>query len=1003
VNDAAIIIDTNKQILSWNRAAEAIYGWVAAEVLGKCVDDVIPVIRFLNGSTIHDVRVAYEHEGYWNGEVIQRHRDGHELVIDGTSQVIRDDHGAITTIIAVNRDVTARKQAEEALRESEERFRELAESIHQVFWIADAKTMQSIYISPAFESIWGCAREGAIRNAQSVLDAIHPDDRERERRIAAGAWQRQGTYEAEYRIVRPSGEIRWIWTRAFPVRSAQGEVYRIAGIAEDITERKHAEQALRDSEERFRHLFEYSPDAIFLIDPDHPSGMWPIVDCNEAAARMNGYPREEIIGQSITIFNPNPEAPNQHPENYVKLWREGVVQDEDIHYRKDGTLVHIEYMTSLVTIGGRRLVLGIDRDITERKQAEQDYRNLFELANDAILVFEPEGEIILDVNNRACSLYGFPREQFVGKSLKDLSQDPGRGERYLQILRAEGTYQGFETIQFRADGTLLHLLINASMIQYQGRPAVLSINRDITERKQAERIVRESEERLRRLAEASFEGIIIHDRGKILDTNESFAAMLGYERAAVIGKNVLELAAPEARAGLASRIRSGDDRPFESIGLRKDGTTFPVEIQSRPTPYQGRMVRVAAIRDLTERKQAEQERIAIERKLLETQKLESLGVLAGGVAHDFNNLLAVILGNASLALLKLPPDSDVRGAIEAIKTAAQHGADLPRQMLAYAGKGPAATQQIDLNMLVAEISDLLKASIGKNITLEYQLAPNLPMVDADPGQMRQVVLNLIINASEAIGEQEGRITLAIDTVHAGRGTFAKAYFGETLAPGEYVRLKVRDTGSGMDAATKARIFEPFFTTKFIGRGLGLAVLLGIVRSHRGALKVNSKPGQGTTFTILLPAAAAPATLPDVEEEPRIERGSGTVLVIDDEDGVRSIAADLLQRCGFTTLVAADGDAGVATFSSHADEIAGVLLDITMPGMSSEEIVSEIRRHRPHVPIVLMSGYPEQQVAERFAGDELAGFLPKPFTATQIQETVTTAIRRARRQAVRHRS
>jgi CheY-like chemotaxis protein len=356
-----------------------------------------------------------------------------------------------------------------------------------------------------------------------------------------------------------------------------------------------------------------------------------------------------------------------------------------------------------------------------------------------------------------------------------------------------------------------------------------------------------------------------------------------------------------------------------------------------------------------------------------------------------------------LALLKLPPDSDVRGPIEAIKMAAQHGADLPRQMLAYAGKGPAATQQIDLNMLVAEISDLLKASIGKNITLEYQLAPNLPMVDADPGQMRQVVLNLIINASEAIGEQEGRITLAIDTVHAGRATFAKAYFGETLTPGEYVRLKVRDTGSGMDAATRARIFEPFFTTKFIGRGLGLAVLLGIVRSHRGALKVNSKPGQGTTFTILLPAAAAPATLPDVEEEPRIERGSGTVLIIDDEDGVRSIAADLLQRCGFTTLVAADGDAGVATFSRHADEIAGVLLDITMPGMSSEEIVSEIRRHRPHVPIVLMSGYPEQQVAERFAGDEPAGFLPKPFTATQIQETVTTAIRRARRQAVRHRS
>jgi PAS domain S-box-containing protein len=545
----------------------------------------------------------------------------------------------------------------------------------------------------------------------------------------------------------------------------------------------------------------------------------------------------------------------------------------------------------------------------------------------------------------------------------------------------------------RPDGSIRHVQSHTEVLvdERGGHQLMLGAIQDITERTRTEAIMQESDERLRRLAEASFEGIIIHDQGMILDTNARFAAMLGYERVDLIGKHMFAFTAPAARPALAQRLRAGNDQPTESIALRKDGTTFPVEIQSRPTPYQGRTVRVAAIRDVTERKQAEQERIAIERKLLETQKLESLGVLAGGVAHDFNNLLAVILGNASLALLKLPADSDVRGALEAIKTAAQHGADLPRQMLTYAGKGPAATQPIDLNMLVAEISDLLKASVGKNITLEYNLAPNLPLVDADPGQLRQVVLNLIINATEAIGEHEGRVTLTIDTVHASRTTFANAYFGETLTPGAYVRLTVSDTGRGMDAATQARIFEPFFTTKFIGRGLGLAVLLGIVRSHRGALTVHSTPGQGTTFTILLPAVAVLALPVDVAEAPRLERGSGTVLVIDDEAGVRSIAAELLEAFGFTSLAAADGQAGVAMFNRHADAITAVLLDLTLPGLSSAEICAALRARRPEVPIVLMSGYPEQQVAERLGGVVPAGFLPKPFTATQLQERILVAL------------
>jgi PAS domain S-box-containing protein len=401
--------------------------------------------------------------------------------------------------------------------------------------------------------------------------------------------------------------------------------------------------------------------------------------------------------------------------------------------------------------------------------------------------------------------------------------------------------------------------------------------------------------------------------------------------------------------------------------------------------------------DIHDRKAAEAERKALEHKLLETQKLESLGVLAGGIAHDFNNLLMTILGNAELALLDLPPQAPARTSVARIELAARRAAELTGQMLAYAGKGRMVIELFEMNMLVEEITALLDVSIAKTTTLRYMLAPQLPPITGDATQIRQVIMNLVLNAAEAVGAATSTIVVATGVLYVDRSYLSGTWLAPELPEGSYVFLEVVDDGSGMSPETLAKIFDPFFTTKFTGRGLGLAAVLGIVRSHGGAIKVTSAPGQGTTFTILFPAVLA-----DQEHTRALESNTGEapalppaaapadtparlLLVIDDEEGVRSVAVRMLERFGFTAIPAADGRAGVDLFREHADNIAAVLLDLTMPRLDGEQTMREIQAIRPDARVVIMSGYDQQSLTERFAGLSPAGFLQKPFQPAALRK------------------
>jgi PAS domain S-box-containing protein len=394
--------------------------------------------------------------------------------------------------------------------------------------------------------------------------------------------------------------------------------------------------------------------------------------------------------------------------------------------------------------------------------------------------------------------------------------------------------------------------------------------------------------------------------------------------------------------------------------------------------------------DITERKDAERVRQELEAQLQHFEKLKSLGVLAGGIAHDFNNLLVGILGNAELALEQMSPASPLREEIEDIVTAGLRAADLAKQMLAYAGRATPEVKELDLSTIVREMAHLLEAAVARSATVTYDLSAKLSLVQADPAQIHQVVMNLVSNAAEAGEEGQREITISTRMQRCDREFLKTAYVDDDLGAGVYVVLEVSDNGCGMDANTKAKMFDPFFTTKFMGRGLGLASFLGIIRSHGGAALVDSTPGVGTAVTVLLPPAHLEADnySKSAEARPVLAR---SILVVDDEEDVRRLAGKMIKRLGFSLLLASDGVEAVAVFERHADEIALVLLDLTMPRGGGEQAFDAIRRLRPDAKVILCSGFAAEDITSRFADKGFTGFIHKPFRAQVLRRMISDAL------------
>ncbi|MCM0084188.1 response regulator [Geomonas sp. Red32] len=484
--------------------------------------------------------------------------------------------------------------------------------------------------------------------------------------------------------------------------------------------------------------------------------------------------------------------------------------------------------------------------------------------------------------------------------------------------------------------------------------------------------------------------------GRILHANQAASEFLGYPLEKVLQMTVTDLnpdLSLESWPHFWDELKANGSLRREGKHLTSDGRLIDVEISGNYICYEGEEHYCSIVRDITDRKRAEAEQLAnvqLEKQLMQAQKLESLGILAGGIAHDFNNILMAIIGNADLALRKVPKESPVCDNLAEINRSAGRAADLARQMLAYSGKGKFVVESIDLNRLVDEMLHMLKVSISKMAVLRFNPGAGLPTMEADATQIRQVIMNLIINASEAIGERSGVVAINTGWMECDRDYLVNNWMDEGIAEGSYVFLEICDTGCGMDEATKAKVFDPFFTTKFTGRGLGMAAVQGIVRGHKGSIRVYSELGKGTTFKLLFPASGKPAELLTEGPEEDGWRGSGTVLLVDDEETVRATGGKMLRELGFEVATACDGREALERFRL-AGNVTLVVLDLTMPHMDGERCFRELKALDPGVKVIMSSGYNEQDVTQKFVGKGLAGFIQKPYKLSDLKKVIRETV------------
>jgi two-component system, cell cycle sensor histidine kinase and response regulator CckA len=606
-----------------------------------------------------------------------------------------------------------------------------------------------------------------------------------------------------------------------------------------------------------------------------------------------------------------------------------------------------------------------------------------------IFLYEP-GEII----GRSGTLLFTPEDNLQGVPEHELrfAIQSGRAEDSRWHIRKDGS-------RFWANGVMVGLRDESGTVT-----GVAKIIRDDTELKRAEELLQYQLNLADAIANNAAEGLILVDKeGRLTFINPSAASMFGWSQEELVGELLhdrLRCRSPDGN-WLSSEecphmkvlITGETVRSEEDYFLHKDGRLVPISSSVSPIPSDSTIGgAVLVMRDLTQQKSSEAAQRENEEALQQAQKLESIGVLAGGIAHDFNNLLTGIMGNAGLARRALNTGKAEQAAslLGDVLSASQRAADLTRQLLAYAGKGRFIIAPVDLCKLVSEVSSLIRASISKKISLVINVPDDCPLVEADKAQLQQLVMNLVINGGEAIGDEPGTLTVRVRTEHFTERRERPRSEGFPIVTGEYVRIDVTDTGAGMDPETRNRIFEPFFTTKFLGRGLGLSAALGIVRGHRGAISVRSEPGRGTTFTVLLPVPRDARVSDRVSGRFSVEtgfQGAGIILVADDEEGIRALVSNVLGEAGYTVELAEDGQQAVERLRDLGDDVRLILLDLTMPELGGAEAATELRRMHPNTPIVAMSGYGDIEVLQRFSEAGVDEFLPKPFTPEELAAKV----------------
>ena len=978
-------------ITYWSPGAVAMYGWPPEEAIGRRSHELLKT-EF--PEPLERIRDRLMERGYWEGELHHHRRDGSMVVAASHWSLQRDEQGRPSAVVEVNNDITALRQAEKALGESEGQFRTLANAIPQLCWMANADGWIFWYNHRWYEYTGTTPEQMEGWGWQSVHDPEElPKVLERWKvSIATGE-----PFDMVFPLRGADGVFRPFLTRVMPVRDSSGKVVHWFGTNTDISEQRKTEQALRESEERFRSVAENMSEGLMVFD-----AQGNFTYQNPASLRIHGFGipnaghvEDDNLPAIWKAWDDTGRALSFEEWPLSRVLRGERFQDQVLRAMRveTGQEFYASYNGCPIVGADGRLIFGFItiREITEQRKAEMALRDSEErlrLAQQVARVGTFEWNIQTGVNHWTPELeaiYGLPPGGFAGtqRAWEELVHPADRPEAVRRVRQA------METGSFEAEWRVIQpggaerwLFGRGSVFQDDaGKPLrLIGVNIDVTERKQAEEALQQQTA----LVNFSHDAIIVADANRVITSwNTGAEEIYGWNEAEAVGNEMHQLfqtGSPVLIADIDRTLAQKGRWDGELVHTRRDGKHVIVESrQILRRDAAGAPIGILEIdRDITERKR-------LEDQFRQAQKLEGIGRLAGGVAHDFNNLLTVISGFAQMVLDDLAVQHPMRGPMEEISKAAARATSLTRQLLIFSRRQVIEPKNIVLNDLVREFEKMLRRLIGEDIRLVLSLDPGAGFIRADPGQIEQVILNLAVNARDAM-PKGGTLTIETSSLLVDE-EFAQKHL--SVQPGLYVVLMVSDTGVGMSPEVKSRLFEPFFTTKEAGKGtgLGLSTVYGIVKQSEGSVWVYSEPGRGTTFRMLFPAVEAEGELaPPAPVE--VSSGNETILLAEDEPGVRGFVRQTLERHGYTVLETSNGREALELARKHTGPIHLLMADVVMPEMDGAELADQFGADRPGVPVLFMSGYADHLGRSERMG---AGYLQKPFTSASLLTQVRAVL------------
>jgi PAS domain S-box-containing protein len=908
--------------------------------------------------------------------------------------------------LTVVRTRAERDRATDALKQSQSQLEE-AQRIAQVgHWERDLDADQNTWSDETYR-IFGLQPQVRRFSVSELLALIHPEDQAKVTQAMDEAWRGVHRYDVEFRIVRPDGESRFIHSQGDLIRDGSGRPRRAFGTVQDITTRKQAEELLHAREQEFRAFVENSPDLIVRFDRELRATY-----VNPAITRTFGLPAEAFIGTAIGAaareagLEVDAIKLANVQQRIAAVFETGEPSEAEVTSPtpKGRRSFGVRFFPELDRNGGVIGVLGIGRDITELKETGRQILALAENSPDMIARFDRDGRYLY-VNSALARITGIPAPEFLGTRIGEVLSErlyPADTNGFRSLSRAMErvlvTGTGIETeatIPLPAGARTFNVRLIPERDEAGQVASVLYVGRDVTERKQAEEVLRESEQRFRQVTESIDEVFWLRDiaQNQVIYVSPAYEKIWGRTRESLYAapQSWAEWLHPEDRERVGAAVLIFHEPGAYDVEyriVRSDGTVRWIHDRAFPIKdMDGKTYRIAGLaEDITERRE-------LEEQYRHAQKMEGIGQLAGGVAHDFNNILAAIMMQAGMAAIApdLPPEA--AESIRDIQMAAERAATLTRQLLLFSRKQVMQPRQLDLNGVVTSMARLLQRVLPADVRLQLRLHHGPLFIQADPGMLDMGLLNLTVNARDAMPNGG---TVVIETAEEVL-TPAEGGALRDASAGSYVCLRVHDTGSGITPAHLERIFDPFFTTKEPGKGtgLGLATVLGIVKQHQGTIQVTSEVGHGTTFEIRLPAGSTPdASTARDATEPASRGGTETILVVEDDPALRTMTRSMLESHGYQVLTAANGVDALQAWEQHGGRVALLLTDMMMPGgLSGQDLAAQLRARQPRLKVVFTSGYHAGTAGHAPRLEEGQDFLPKPATPQQILEAIRRCLER----------